>query len=498
MAEILIDVDLRHPVERVWRALTDRAVLGDWLMPTDLEPYEGRSFVLCPDGLAGFDGPIDGELVEVAAPRRVVMLWHEEQGRSRVSWELTATEVGCRLTMTQTGFFGVQGTLRRHRLLRAYQLMLNTRLPAALNRLATGTTPPYRPPGRQRTPPSAGAGAGAELAESAQPIGLRPAAPQPAADISEEWSSVELPLPSGADHRRLLPSTLESTASRNLAADPHTSSARQRRAMLLGAAAGALVVLVAVVIGGWLVAPRVLPALGMGPGGGQDGQVGPGAPAEGGLGQAAGPPTVAGATPAPAAATTPDPSPSRGDAPARPGQPGGPPGPGSAPTATRVPPPNPGGQPTIEWIAGYRTVRSDESRVVTEVVVGNPGRVAGSGWRVVVTAPRGAELGQVRGAVGQWRSGQAVFTALDPREAVPAGGSVRFRFTLRGVDAITGCAVGGSSCAGRDLPLDSTRYDWGATHPSTQGGDWFRLRTVRQEKRAEEADVVSIIVVGKQ
>jgi hypothetical protein len=29
------------------------------------------------------------------------------------------------------------------------------------------------------------------------------------------------------------------------------------------------------------------------------------------------------------------------------------------------------------------------------------------------------------------------------------------------------------------------------------GGDRFRLRTLRQGKRAEEADVVSIIVVGK-
>jgi hypothetical protein len=34
-----------------------------------------------------------------------------------------------------------------------------------------------------------------------------------------------------------------------------------------------------------------------------------------------------------------------------------------------------------------------------------------------------------------------------------------------------------------------------ARHP---GGDRFRLRTLRQGKRAEEADVVSIIVVGNQ
>ena len=138
VTEILIDADFGHPPERVWRALTDRAVLSQWFMQTDLEPYEGRRFRLVPDGLLGLAGPLEGELVEVTAPRRLVMLWRGEQLHSRVTWELVPLPDGCRLRMSHTGFIGVKGTLRRNELQRAYDRMLHQRLPHTLNQLAAG------------------------------------------------------------------------------------------------------------------------------------------------------------------------------------------------------------------------------------------------------------------------------------------------------------------------------------------------------------------------
>jgi uncharacterized protein YndB with AHSA1/START domain len=35
-----------HPPERVWRALTDPAELGSWLMPTDFTAKAGSRFTL--------------------------------------------------------------------------------------------------------------------------------------------------------------------------------------------------------------------------------------------------------------------------------------------------------------------------------------------------------------------------------------------------------------------------------------------------------------------
>ena len=45
-----------HPVERVWRALTDREALAQWLMPGDFEPVLGREFQFRAPPAPGWDG----------------------------------------------------------------------------------------------------------------------------------------------------------------------------------------------------------------------------------------------------------------------------------------------------------------------------------------------------------------------------------------------------------------------------------------------------------
>ena len=53
MTDIRTEVELRHPVRRVWRALTDQQLLGKWLGTTDLRPEEGVEFELRPLDLPG-------------------------------------------------------------------------------------------------------------------------------------------------------------------------------------------------------------------------------------------------------------------------------------------------------------------------------------------------------------------------------------------------------------------------------------------------------------
>ena len=38
---VVIDCDLAHPPERVWRALTEPKLLGAWLLPNDIKAEEG-------------------------------------------------------------------------------------------------------------------------------------------------------------------------------------------------------------------------------------------------------------------------------------------------------------------------------------------------------------------------------------------------------------------------------------------------------------------------
>ncbi len=60
-----------HPPERVWRALTDRRMLAEWLMPNDFEPRLGHRFTFRTDPAPGFDGTVRCQVIELDEPRRL-------------------------------------------------------------------------------------------------------------------------------------------------------------------------------------------------------------------------------------------------------------------------------------------------------------------------------------------------------------------------------------------------------------------------------------------
>ncbi|MEV0458406.1 SRPBCC domain-containing protein [Catellatospora methionotrophica] len=139
MTELRLDVDLSHPRARVWRALTEQRLLREWFVPTDLAPSAGETFrAFPPPGLAGLATPFDLDVVAVAAQERLAMHWRDDHTHTEVTWSLADTAAGCRLTVLQTGFFGVDGTQRRRELRRSYQFMFGDQLPASLDRLASG------------------------------------------------------------------------------------------------------------------------------------------------------------------------------------------------------------------------------------------------------------------------------------------------------------------------------------------------------------------------
>ena len=98
---ILLAEDLPHPIEKVWKAVTDSAHLADWLMPTDFEPRLGRRFTLrCPAG-AGVRGWVDCVVLELEPPGRMVWSWsnRSEAEPSQVEFRLEPIAGGTRLTL---------------------------------------------------------------------------------------------------------------------------------------------------------------------------------------------------------------------------------------------------------------------------------------------------------------------------------------------------------------------------------------------------------------
>lgn len=88
---------LRHPPERVWKALTDPAEHRSWHpTPFELEPVVGGKVTY----LAGGDVPdmAAGEVTEYDPPRVLAHTWDADLLR----WELRAHDDGCVLVLTHT------------------------------------------------------------------------------------------------------------------------------------------------------------------------------------------------------------------------------------------------------------------------------------------------------------------------------------------------------------------------------------------------------------
>lgn len=104
--------------ERVWRALTDRQALSQWLMATDFEPALGHHFTFRAKPQPGWDGVTYCEVIELDPPRRLAYTWRGGAGKDRpltldtvVRFTLAAEGTGTRLILEHTGFSGLKSVL---------------------------------------------------------------------------------------------------------------------------------------------------------------------------------------------------------------------------------------------------------------------------------------------------------------------------------------------------------------------------------------------------
>ena len=94
----------------VWRALTEPALLSQWLLPiAELELSPGATFLFQAEPQPGWDGRVNGRLVEVEPPSRLVYAWVVGDLDTLVTFTLTPTATGTHLAMQQTGFKPEQG-----------------------------------------------------------------------------------------------------------------------------------------------------------------------------------------------------------------------------------------------------------------------------------------------------------------------------------------------------------------------------------------------------
>jgi uncharacterized protein YndB with AHSA1/START domain len=102
---ISFEFDLHHVPEKVWRALTDPALLAEWLLPAlDLKLEPGAAFTFKAQPQPGWDGIVNCRFLEIEARRKLSYTWVVGDIDTVVMFTLTPTASGTRLSLVQSGF----------------------------------------------------------------------------------------------------------------------------------------------------------------------------------------------------------------------------------------------------------------------------------------------------------------------------------------------------------------------------------------------------------
>jgi uncharacterized protein YndB with AHSA1/START domain len=105
---LIIERELPHPPEKVWRALTESPLLAQWMMNNDFQPVAGHRFQFRADPMPNWNGIVDCEVLTVDPPQRLTYNWGVGGSESGlqwvVSWTLTPTPQGTHVRMEQSGF----------------------------------------------------------------------------------------------------------------------------------------------------------------------------------------------------------------------------------------------------------------------------------------------------------------------------------------------------------------------------------------------------------
>jgi uncharacterized protein YndB with AHSA1/START domain len=132
--------DYPHPIETVWRALTDPVLVPRWTSSgrggtmVGFSPVKGSRFKLIAKPVAGWNGIVECEVLEVSPPTLLRYTWTGDEGGdvTEVRYQLEPAPGDTRFICDHGGFTGIGGLLMSKLLGSVRRTMLGEPFEAAL------------------------------------------------------------------------------------------------------------------------------------------------------------------------------------------------------------------------------------------------------------------------------------------------------------------------------------------------------------------------------
>jgi uncharacterized protein YndB with AHSA1/START domain len=101
---VVIEKELPHPPQKIWRALTEGPLIQEWLMENDFQPAVVHAFTLRMKPMPGWNGIIECQVLAMEPCKTLSYTWGTLGLGTVVTFTLTPTETGTHLRVEQSGF----------------------------------------------------------------------------------------------------------------------------------------------------------------------------------------------------------------------------------------------------------------------------------------------------------------------------------------------------------------------------------------------------------
>src|SRR5271157_2274564 len=100
---LVIELEMPHPPEKIWRALTEGPLIEEWLMKNDFQPVVGHRFSFRATPVPNWNGIIKSQVLVVEPNARLAYSWGTLGLESVVTFTLTPTVRGTHIRKEYSG-----------------------------------------------------------------------------------------------------------------------------------------------------------------------------------------------------------------------------------------------------------------------------------------------------------------------------------------------------------------------------------------------------------